>query len=346
MDIGNNGVVYVVFSNWNVGGDPTSTAHIWYADSASNWINVQIDSNVTTNWWDDRINPSIDVDSNNTAHVVWEDQRNTALPGDPAYYGSTPNRKEVYYANSGNAWANVEIALPIDTTVPRKKTNPAIFVQNSTVHVSWIQKETDDPISQENLFYSNSSNWDNAINISNHFDSPIPGTEGPGQFIPSHRVYSSSNALSVDKNGISHVTWSERDNSNNNYKIFYASNTKPGVEIQIDIKPGSYPNIINPRSKGKIPVAILSSMDFDATTEMDTESLTFGPTGGEESLNFCNRSTDDVNNDGYDDVVCHFYTKMTGFECGDEEGIMIGEMVDGTPFEGSDSVRIVPSACR
>jgi hypothetical protein len=120
----------------------------------------------------------------------------------------------------------------------------------------------------------------------------------------------------------------------------------PLLEIFIDIKPDSYPNSINPRSKGKIPVAILSSMDFDAPTEVDTESLTFGPIGDEESLAFCSRSAEDVNDDGYEDLVCHFYIRNAEFLCGDSEGILIGKTVDETPVEGSDSVRIVPSACR
>ena len=122
--------------------------------------------------------------------------------------------------------------------------------------------------------------------------------------------------------------------------------TVPTYDVTVDIKPGSYPNSINPRSKGTIPVAILSSMDFDAPTEVDTESLTFGPTGDEESLAFCSPSSEDVNDDGYVDLVCHFYTQMTGFECGDEKGILKGQTVDETPVEGSESVRIVPSACR
>jgi hypothetical protein len=138
-------------------------------------------------------------------------------------------------------------------------------------------------------------------------------------------------------------------NSSGSGDIFVArfSGTVDGlVEVLIDIKPGSYPNSINPHIKGKIPVAILSSMDFDAPAEVDTESLTFGPTGYEESLAFCGPSPEDVNDDGYDDLVCFFYTQMTGFACGDEEGILKGQTVDETPVEGSDSVRIVPSACR
>jgi hypothetical protein len=116
--------------------------------------------------------------------------------------------------------------------------------------------------------------------------------------------------------------------------------------IDIDIKPGSYPNSINPRSKGKIPVAILSTMDFDAPADVDVESLTFGPTGEEQSLAFCNESPEDVNDDGIEDLVCHFYTQAAGFECGDAEGFIKGHTVDGTHVEGLDSVRIVPSACR
>lgn len=118
------------------------------------------------------------------------------------------------------------------------------------------------------------------------------------------------------------------------------------INVEIDIKPGSDPNSINPSSKGKIPVAILSTTDFDAPTEVDTESLTFGILGDEGSLSFCNSSPEDVNDDGYDDIVCHFYTQMTGFECGDEGGILKGQTMDEILIEGSDSVRIVPSACK
>jgi hypothetical protein len=116
----------------------------------------------------------------------------------------------------------------------------------------------------------------------------------------------------------------------------------PVIEVTIDVKPGSFPNSINPKSKGKIPVAVLSSPDFDATSDVDQDSLTFGRTGDEDSLAFCSSSPEDVNDDGLYDLVCHFYTQHTGFECGDTEGILKGQSVDGVPIEGSDSVKIVP----
>jgi hypothetical protein len=119
----------------------------------------------------------------------------------------------------------------------------------------------------------------------------------------------------------------------------------PVVEVTIDIKPGSFPNSINPKSKGKIPVAILSSPDCDAPSDVDQASLTFGRTGDEESLAFCSPSPKDVNDDGLYDLVCHFYTQHTGFECGDTEGILKGQTGaagSGQPIEGTDSVNIVP----
>jgi hypothetical protein len=57
--------------------------------------------------------------------------------------------------------------------------------------------------------------------------------------------------------------------------IFVAGNAGK-CNFEIDIKPGSFPNSINPRSKGVIPVAILTTDTFDATT-VDPLSVTFGP---------------------------------------------------------------------
>jgi hypothetical protein len=113
-----------------------------------------------------------------------------------------------------------------------------------------------------------------------------------------------------------------------------------GLTLAIDIKPGSDPNSINPRSRGKIPVGILSGTAFDASAQVDKTSLTFGRTGDEPSLEFCH--AEDVNRDGLTDLVCHFDTRATGFQPGDTQGVLKGRTVSGQPLQGTDSVKIVP----
>ncbi len=114
------------------------------------------------------------------------------------------------------------------------------------------------------------------------------------------------------------------------------------ITVSIDIKPGSFPNSINPTSNGKIPVAILSAPNFDAPSQVNTASLTFGRTGNESSLAFCNASPQDVNGDGLADLVCHFTTQQTGFQAGDTQSVLKGKTVTGIPIVGADSVVIVP----
>jgi hypothetical protein len=114
---------------------------------------------------------------------------------------------------------------------------------------------------------------------------------------------------------------------------------EPFVEVAIDIKPDH----INPKSKGKIQVAILSTSEFNSPEMVEIESLTFGRTGDEQSLAFCHGAKD-VNRDRLQDLVCHFYSQDAGFQCGDTEGVLKGETVQGTPIEGIDSVKITP--CR
>lgn len=131
-------------------------------------------------------------------------------------------------------------------------------------------------------------------------------------------------------------------NSNGDYTLIISGVSPTVQQINIEIKPGSGERApINPKSKGNIPVALLSSDNFNAL-KVDQKSLRFGATGSEESLNRCNKDGTDVNGDGRLDLVCHFENQLTKFEKGDLEGIVSGTSGDGMPFEGRGILKVVP----
>jgi SdrD B-like domain len=108
----------------------------------------------------------------------------------------------------------------------------------------------------------------------------------------------------------------------------------------IDVKPRSFPSSINLKKEGVVPVAILSTREFDAVTQVDRQSLTFGATGVEQSWIRCGNPGEDVNDDGLADLVCHFDTKRTGLTCTSTTATLMGYTVDGRGFEGQDDVKI------
>lgn len=120
------------------------------------------------------------------------------------------------------------------------------------------------------------------------------------------------------------------------------SGAAPAVkEISILIKPGNNSIApINPKSHGKIPVAILGGPGFD-TKKIDIQSLTFGSTGDENSLSKCNPQRVDLNADGIPDLLCHFDNQAAQFKPTDAEATLRGKF-DGIEFEGTGYMKVVP----
>lgn len=114
-------------------------------------------------------------------------------------------------------------------------------------------------------------------------------------------------------------------------------------QINIEVKPGIKDLApLNPRSMGKVPVAIMGSADFDVSA-IKQETLSFGSSGNEKSLSKCQPQTRDINGDGYADQLCHFENNIAGFKSGDIEGILKGSMDGNVQFEGRALIKVIPT---
>jgi len=108
------------------------------------------------------------------------------------------------------------------------------------------------------------------------------------------------------------------------------------ITVLIDIKPGSDANSINLGAKGVVPVAVLTTADFDATTlKPDTVVL-----AGAEPKRW---TAEDVDGDGDLDLLFHFRTQELDLTESSTEATLTGQTLDDDDITGTDSVRIVPS---
>jgi len=119
--------------------------------------------------------------------------------------------------------------------------------------------------------------------------------------------------------------------------------------VTIDIKPGSYPNSINPNEEGLLPVAILGSATFNVET-INPSTIMIGSvalaTRGSAKAPKLAFSYEDVNGDGYVDMMVFFSVQeLETAGIFDTDPVLLtltGQLSDGTPITGTDSVRIVP----
>jgi hypothetical protein len=112
------------------------------------------------------------------------------------------------------------------------------------------------------------------------------------------------------------------------------------LSVNIDVKPGDSQPVVNLKSQGVVPVAILSTPTFDAT-KVNPLTVRFGRTGTEASP--VHSSLQDVNGDGLLDMVLQFKTQSTGFQLGDSQATLMGRTLDGTPFRGSSAIQVIGS---
>lgn len=125
----------------------------------------------------------------------------------------------------------------------------------------------------------------------------------------------------------------------------------PLTAISIDIKPGTAPNDVQRNSKGKLPVAVISTPDFDATS-LDLASITLGDeTGTDTPVAMQNKKTfmaafQDVDADGDLDLVLQFEIQALvangDLTASTTELVLRGTRTGGSAVRGVDNVVVKP----
>jgi hypothetical protein len=124
--------------------------------------------------------------------------------------------------------------------------------------------------------------------------------------------------------------------------------------VDVDIKPGSYPNSINLRNKkGVTPVGIYGSADFDVST-IDTATILLEGVAPvkcaiEDMAVLPNPAYNPLDpespmfiGDGYPDLICHFNTPdLKGPLSAATEATLTCNNFGGDPISGTDSVNII-----
>lgn len=123
------------------------------------------------------------------------------------------------------------------------------------------------------------------------------------------------------------------------------------IPVEVDVKPGAFPNPVNLGAGGMLPVAILTTPGFNAA-DVEPSTVTLGDDDGFDTP-VATRNNDtmyarleDVDSDGDLDLVLHFRVPaLVGNEdldAGSTELFLNGSTTGGVPIKGSDSVVGVP----
>lgn len=116
------------------------------------------------------------------------------------------------------------------------------------------------------------------------------------------------------------------------------------VQVGIDIKPGSDPNCFNNNGHGVIPVAFLGSATFDATQiDPATAQMNDLAVKVRGKSNKLLAHIEDVNNDGFQDLVVQIEDVDGVFSSGSGTATLTATLFSGVTIYGTDSICIVPS---
>lgn len=147
--------------------------------------------------------------------------------------------------------------------------------------------------------------------------------------------------INVDTSSNVYVTGASVGATNFDVATVKYSQPQQFIDVQIDIKPGSFPNSIKLQDTGNIPVAIFSTISFDAYN-IEVSSLELNGAGVRivkgKGYQY---SFEDVNGDGLLDLVVHFDRGDAQLTVGDTFATVTGKTMDGTAIKGTDSVKVI-----
>ena len=115
------------------------------------------------------------------------------------------------------------------------------------------------------------------------------------------------------------------------------------IPVDIDIKPGSDVNPVNPRSNGLLPVCVFSSETFDATRIDPATCLLAGAPVAvrTKQLKFM-AHPEDIDGDGLADMLLHFETQqLDPTQLQDDYAVLVGSTFEGQDFVGLDEIVLV-----
>jgi hypothetical protein len=112
------------------------------------------------------------------------------------------------------------------------------------------------------------------------------------------------------------------------------------LELEVDIRPGSEKNQLNPGSRGVVPVLVYGSEELDVDS-IDPDTLTFGP-GPAALAHRHGPHLFDADGDGWIDLLGHYRTRASELGFDDFEACVAAETFDGQLAEGCDVVTPVP----
>jgi hypothetical protein len=110
------------------------------------------------------------------------------------------------------------------------------------------------------------------------------------------------------------------------------------VRVTVDVKPGDTPTTLEPKRQGMVPIAILSTKDFDAA-QIDIDTARAGATGVEATA--FKHMLEDVDRDKDVDLLMLFRVADLGLTC-QSKGVTVKAKTDkGQSIEGTETVTMV-----